>query len=135
MSTFDLWWYEVGSGITPIGDADAEQHARRVAAAAWEEALKTQCAEVERLENKLDQIEIITHRLVSWCTAYPSEIFIEITPPDWKRANDVLETAGISMTAMNASNMRHVINGVRGIAIDIQSALADLRHQISDGYQ
>ena len=32
---FAEWWHEIGSGITPKQDEDQEEHARRVAQAAW----------------------------------------------------------------------------------------------------
>lgn len=34
--TFDSWWYEVGSGIRPLPDADYETHGREVARRAFE---------------------------------------------------------------------------------------------------
>ena len=32
---FNEWWYEVGSGITPLPHEDREEHARRVAFRAY----------------------------------------------------------------------------------------------------
>jgi hypothetical protein len=35
-TAFDVWWRNVGSGMRPNPHDDYEQHARRVAEAAWE---------------------------------------------------------------------------------------------------
>ena len=35
-AAFDRWWYEEGSGITPLEGADLESHTRRVALIAWQ---------------------------------------------------------------------------------------------------
>ena len=32
---FNSWWNSVGSGITPIAEHDMDEHAKRVAYAAW----------------------------------------------------------------------------------------------------
>lgn len=32
---FNSWWNSVGSGITPITEHDMDEHAKRVAYAAW----------------------------------------------------------------------------------------------------
>lgn len=37
--SFDRWWWAVGSGIRPAPDDDAEEHAWRIAKAAWEARL------------------------------------------------------------------------------------------------
>lgn len=39
-SEFDLWWYNVGSGLPPLPEEDAETHVRRVCKIAWLESLK-----------------------------------------------------------------------------------------------
>lgn len=52
-------------------------------------------------------------RLHQWADAYPMEVFPEVLRQEWQQANEVLAQAGLSMSRMSASNMRHVINGVR----------------------
>ena len=32
---FDEWWHKIGSGIIPLPNEDQEEHAKRVALAAW----------------------------------------------------------------------------------------------------
>jgi hypothetical protein len=63
-------------------------------------------AEIERLRSALE-------RIGAWADAYPLEVFPEPLRQEWQQANEVLAQAGLSMTRMSASNMRHVISGVR----------------------
>jgi hypothetical protein len=60
----------------------------------------------ERMQDALEQI-------VSWSKAYPLNIFPE---PDLKKAHELLEAGGITLDAVSAHCMRHVIDGVGKIA-------------------
>jgi hypothetical protein len=60
----------------------------------------------ERLEEALE-------RIVSWSEAYPLDIFPE---PDWSKVREMLEAGGITLDAVSASCMRHVVEGVGKIA-------------------
>ena len=51
-------------------------------------------------------------KIDNWAKAYPLEVFPE---PDFKKAAEVLKSAGLTLDAISASNMRHVINGVKDI--------------------
>ena len=62
-------------------------------------------AECERLNDTLD-------KLVQWSDAYPIAVFPE---PDFLKAQKVLSENGMTLDAISASNMRHVIKGVREI--------------------
>ena len=62
-------------------------------------------AECERLNDTLD-------KLVQWSDAYPIAVFPE---PDFTKAHKVLRENGMTLDAISASNMRHVIKGVREI--------------------
>lgn len=62
--------------------------------------------QVERLEDALTQI-------VEWSKAYPLDVFPE---PDFKKAAEVLKANGMTLDAISASNMRHVVEGVGSIA-------------------
>jgi hypothetical protein len=61
--------------------------------------------EIERLTGILARIE-------AWCDAYPVKVFRE---PDWKKAADLLKSGGMTLDAISASNMRHVLDGIRRI--------------------
>jgi|HubBroStandDraft_3_1064219.scaffolds.fasta_scaffold2841541_1 hypothetical protein len=52
-------------------------------------------------------------RIVQWSEAYPLDVFPE---PDWKRAGDLLRAGGMTLDAISASNMRHVVEQVAKIA-------------------
>ena len=51
--------------------------------------------------------------IIAWAKAYPVAVFPE---PDLKRAAEVLKNAGLSLDAVSASCMRHVLTGVAEIA-------------------
>ena len=90
--------------------ADAEYELRRFKEAIanrpdWEKLWEEQTERAEALQDKL-------RRIRDWCDAYPLEVFPE---PNWRRAAMVLQDHGISLDSISASNMRHVLDGVRKI--------------------
>jgi hypothetical protein len=60
-----------------------------------------------------EKYEDALERIVQWCEAYPIDIFPE---PDFKKAAELLKTGGITLDAVAASCMRHVVEGVGKIA-------------------
>jgi len=66
-------------------------------------ANRIRCAEAA--EDKL-------RRIKTWCEAYPLDVFPE---PDMNEARLALTFSGISLDAVSASNMRHVLKGIREI--------------------
>lgn len=96
-------------------------------ASQWRAAMRVLLDENKRLGTELakanDQAERFERgwylrgdaleRLRSWADAYPLEVFPEMLRQDWQRANEVLAQAGLNMSRMSVSNMRHVISGVR----------------------
>lgn len=52
-------------------------------------------------------------KILDWCEAYPPSVFPE---PDFKRAASVLKELGMTLDAISASNMRHILNGVEKYA-------------------
>jgi hypothetical protein len=48
-------------------------------------------------------------QIADWCRAYPLEIWPE---PDLKKARQLLEAGGMTLDAISASSMRHVLKGV-----------------------
>ena len=70
-------------------------------------------ARIEALEAALDDKDEALHKIESWSRAYPLDIFPE---PDWKRAAELLKAGGITMDAVSAHCMRHVVEGVGKIA-------------------
>lgn len=70
-------------------------------------------------ENRIDKLEGALWKIKQWSEAYPLDIFPE---PDFKKAAAILKEHGMTLDAISASCMRHVIKGVGKIA---QEALED----------
>ena len=64
-------------------------------------------------EDRIDKLEQALHKIESWSRAYPLKIFPE---PDLVKACALLEAGGITLDAISAHAMRHVIEGVGEIA-------------------
>ena len=70
----------------------------------------------------LDEVEALrdAHQsIVQWSEAYPLDVFPE---PDLKQARALLEAGGMTLDAISADAMRHVIEGVGKIS---RRALSD----------
>ncbi len=63
-------------------------------------------AEIERLRGGLEAIE-------QWSHAYPLTVFPE---PDFAKAHELLKTGGMTLDAISASAMRHVVTRVGAMA-------------------
>lgn len=61
---------------------------------------------------RIEELEDALQRIDNWAKAYPLSVFPE---PDFKKAAEVLKAAGLSLDAISASNMRHVITQVKDI--------------------
>lgn len=69
--------------------------------------------DLARANARIEKLEEALQRIVQWADAYPLDIFPE---PDFKLVRHALERAGLTLDAVSASNMRHVVNGVGEIA-------------------
>ena len=78
-------------------------------------------AEFSRLQAQVERYEDALEELETWSKAYPLEIFPE---PDLKKAHEILKANGMTLDAISASNMRHVINRVMEI---VTRALDELK--------
>ena len=67
--------------------------------------LKARDEEIERLRKALERIRV-------WSKAYPLDIFPK---PDLKKAHKVLKAAGMTLDAISADTMRHVLEGIKDI--------------------
>jgi len=70
---------------------------------------KSETTELEKLQEAMDKIW-------TWIDAYPLDIFPE---PDFKKAREVLEQHGMTLDAISASNMRHVLRGIKKIIVEV----------------
>lgn len=66
-----------------------------------------------RALGRVDRLEEALQKIAQWAEAYPLDVFPE---PDWKRSNEVLKQAGLSLSGISASNMRHVVTRVGDMA-------------------
>ena len=66
---------------------------------------QNEVVELERLREKI-------HKIMTWINAYPLDVFPE---PDFKRVHKILKEHGMSLDAISASNMRHVLTGIKKI--------------------
>lgn len=64
-----------------------------------------------RIHN-LEKLQDKMHKIITWINAYPLDIFPE---PDLKKAHKILKQHGMTLDAISASNMRHVLNGIKNI--------------------
>jgi hypothetical protein len=55
-TTFAYWWRNIGSGMIPGKDEEQEQHAERVAKAAWDGAIENSAA-----PDLLEALDTLTH--------------------------------------------------------------------------
>lgn len=63
-------------------------------------------------EERIAELEDKMEKINNWCEAYPLKIFPE---PDFKKVREVLKSNGLTLDAVSASNMRHVLNGIKEI--------------------
>ncbi len=68
---------------------------------------------INALQDRIDELEEAMLHIISWSEAYPLKIFPE---PDLKKCAELLNAGGITLDAVSASCMRHVVTGVGKIA-------------------
>ena len=67
---------------------------------------------LENRVSKFDELEDKLQQILNWINAYPLEVFPE---PDFKKAGEILKEFDISISAISASNMRYVLEGIKRI--------------------
>jgi hypothetical protein len=92
-----------------------------------EMALLEARARVVILEDAAASLEEALERIVSWSKAYPIAVFQEPTAADFDRAAVAMKACGLTLDAIAASCMRHVVVGVGRIAVE---ALENLGHKV-----
>jgi uncharacterized small protein (DUF1192 family) len=70
-------------------------------------------ARLAQRDEEIERLESALHQIKTWCAAYPIRVFPEVE--NWGRVDEVLAAAGLSLTQVSASNMRHVVNGITKI--------------------
>ena len=64
------------------------------------------------LRERIKELEDALTRIDTWAKAYPLDIFPK---PDLKQVAKVLKAAGMTLDAISADAMRHVLDGVKDI--------------------
>ncbi len=78
----------------------------------YEKAAEALINKVDKLRERIKELETALRRIDTWAKAYPLKAFPE---PDFKKAAKILKDAGLTLDAISASNMRHVLDGVKDI--------------------
>jgi len=99
--------------VRMLEERDAENKRLRAKAAAIADILELRWQDVERLEAEIEHREEALQQIEQWSRAYPLEIFPE---PDLEKARALLEAGGMTLDAISAYAMRHVVEGVGEIA-------------------
>jgi hypothetical protein len=73
------------------------------------------CEDFEELQAENDRLKEGYERIENWRKAYPLESFPK---PDLKKAREVLKAAGMTLDAISADNMRHVLEGIKDIVAE-----------------
>ncbi len=96
----------------PLTIHDAARAIRSLAADGWVQSGDTETVRSPDAD-LVETYEDALHRIEAWSRAYPLSVFPE---PDFKKAHDLLQAGGMTLDAISASNMRHVVEGVGKIA-------------------
>jgi hypothetical protein len=78
-----------------------------------QEKYETALAMIKDLSGQLAKYKESMDKIIQWSKAYPLSVFPE---PDFKKAAQILKDSGMTLDAISASNMRHVLKGVIEIA-------------------
>ena len=62
--------------------------------------------------SELEELQEKMHQIKTWIDAYPLSVFPE---PDFQKAHKILKQHGMTLDAISASNMRHVIESIKNI--------------------
>lgn len=77
-----------------------------------EKALIDSCNQIEELQAENARQKEALVRIRNWAQAYPTGVFPK---PDLEKARDVLKAVGMTLDAISADAMRHVLNGIKDI--------------------
>jgi len=75
---------------------------------------------IAELEKRLDTATEALIRIEQWAEAYPLDIFPE--PDNWHKIGEALKKIGSPnlIDNVSASNMRHVVTGIKALALEGQ---------------
>ena len=96
---------------TPAGNL-TDEGIRQYLVAKFNRVTKIKDQRIKELETENDKFEGALLCIDTWAKAYPLDVFPK---PDLKQAAKVLKAAGMTLDAISADAMRHVIDGVKDI--------------------
>jgi hypothetical protein len=101
--------------------ANEDEHAETKRLRSYNASMRSNIAYLHGvIAEKDDQIERYKgaiYRLSQWTYAYPAVPFPE---PDFEKAKEVLSANGMTLDSISASNMRHVLSGVKDIIMGLE---------------
>lgn len=93
-----------------LAERDAECRMLSSHVQALDGSLATLEGQLSTVTAERDAQDDCLHKIRQWCAAYPLDVFPE---PDFKKAHEVLQANGMTLDAISASNMRHVVTGIQ----------------------
>lgn len=109
----------IAKELERIKELEAESSLNLEAAAKAYTACGNYQERIEEFEAENDKFKNALLRIDNWTKAYPLDVFLK---PDLKKAAKVLKAAGMTLDAISADAMRHVLDGVKDIT---EQALKD----------
>ena len=79
----------------------------------WEHGFECGKNQQQGWKAKYDTFKATLREIDDWANAYPVEVFPEPTKDNWKQAAEVLKANALSLDRISASNMRHVLSGIK----------------------
>ncbi len=74
--------------------------------------LEEQAGNIQKMETRNEKLEGALIAVLNWAQAYPIEVFPE---PDMKFASQLLKAGGVTIDAISASAMRHLLKRITEI--------------------
>lgn len=71
---------------------------------------------------RCDDLTEALQRIAQWAEAYPTDIFHEPSPEEFRKAHKVLTDNGLTLDCFSASMARHCLHGIGSIARGALSA-------------
>lgn len=109
-----------GEEIAEAVPTDEVDRAKGIAQTSYQKHVRSaiDATTIERLTAERDEAREALLAIDTWAKAYPLSVFPE---PDFALAAKLLKDGGITLDAVSASNMRHVLTGIQGL---VSAALA-----------
>jgi hypothetical protein len=104
--------YETIAILEQLQQAHAEIAHMKSAFAGQQDYIENMRKELYQAHTERDALDECLQEITQWCNAYSLTVFPE---PDLKKAHELLKAGGITLDAVSASAMRHVLEGVAKI--------------------